>query len=52
MQAKIFFGSVEATKENMSERKSPYNGEVVSLSPICSAEDAKKSSSHCQRGSM
>ncbi|MCX6075766.1 MAG: aldehyde dehydrogenase family protein [Campylobacterales bacterium] len=42
MQAKIFFGSVEATKENMSERKSPYNGEVVSLSPICSAEDAKK----------
>ncbi|MDO8454174.1 MAG: aldehyde dehydrogenase family protein [Sulfurimonas sp.] len=42
MQAKIFFGSVEATKENMSERKSPYNSEVVSLAPICSAEDAKK----------
>ncbi|MFA6138543.1 MAG: aldehyde dehydrogenase family protein [Sulfurimonas sp.] len=42
MQAKIFFGSVEATKENLSERKSPYNGEVVSLAPICDAEDAKK----------
>ncbi|MFA6192272.1 MAG: aldehyde dehydrogenase family protein [Sulfurimonas sp.] len=42
MQAKIFFGSVEATKENMSERKSPYGGEVVSLAPICDAKDAKK----------
>ncbi len=42
MQAKIFFGSLKATKENMSERKSPYDGEVVSLAPICDAEDAKK----------
>ena len=42
MQAKIFFGSVEASKENLSERKSPYSGDVVSTAPICSAEDAKK----------
>jgi acyl-CoA reductase-like NAD-dependent aldehyde dehydrogenase len=42
MQAKIFFGSSEATKENLSERKSPYNGEVVSTAPICDEDDAKK----------
>lgn len=42
MDAKIFFGSNEATKENYSERKSPYNGEVVSRAPICSADDANK----------
>jgi len=41
-EAKIFFGSSEATKESMSERRSPYNGEVVSAAPICDAEDAKK----------
>ena len=41
-EAKIFFGSTEATKESMSERRSPYNGEVVSAAPICDAEDAKK----------
>jgi acyl-CoA reductase-like NAD-dependent aldehyde dehydrogenase len=40
--AKIFFGSTEATKESLSERRSPYNGEVVSTAPICDAEDAKK----------
>ena len=42
MQAKIFFGSTSATKESLSERKSPYNGEVVSTAPICDAQDAKK----------
>jgi len=42
MQSKIFFGSTEATKENLSERKSPYSGKVVSSAPICSADDAKK----------
>jgi len=42
MEAKIFFGSTEATKENLSERKSPYSGEVVSTAPVCDAEDAKK----------
>jgi len=42
MQAKIFFGSQEATAEKVSERVSPYNGEVVSIAPICSADDALK----------
>jgi acyl-CoA reductase-like NAD-dependent aldehyde dehydrogenase len=42
MDAKIFFGSNEATAENFSERVSPYSGEVVSRAPICSAEMAKK----------
>ncbi len=41
-EAKIFFGSTEATKESLSERRSPYNGEVVSTAPICDADDAKK----------
>lgn len=42
MNAKIYFGSTEATKENLSERKSPYSGDVVSTAPICDEEDAKK----------
>jgi len=42
MEAKIFFGSTEATKENKNERRSPYNGEVVSVSPVCDAADAHK----------
>ncbi|MDF1874188.1 aldehyde dehydrogenase family protein [Sulfurimonas sp. SAG-AH-194-I05] len=42
MQAKIFFGSTQATKENLSERKSPYDGKVVSTAPICDAQDTKK----------
>ena len=41
-EAKIFFGSNEATKENVSKRKSPYNGEVVSTAPVCDADDAQK----------
>ena len=42
MNAKIFFGSTEATKENLSERKSPYSGKVVSTAPICDEADTKK----------
>jgi len=42
MQAKIFFGSTEATKKNLSERKSPFSGEVVSTAPICDSDDTKK----------
>ena len=42
MDAKIFFGSNEATKEEYSERKSPYNGDVVSRAPICDESDANK----------
>jgi len=41
-EAKIFFGSQEATKESVSERKSPYDSRVVSTAPICDADDAKK----------
>jgi acyl-CoA reductase-like NAD-dependent aldehyde dehydrogenase len=42
MDAKIFFGSQEATKEIIQERKSPYDGKVVSTMPLCSEDDAKK----------
>ena len=45
MRAGIYFGSVEATKEQMSERRSPYSGKVVSYAPHCDAEDAKKEGS-------
>jgi acyl-CoA reductase-like NAD-dependent aldehyde dehydrogenase len=41
-EAKIFFGSQEATKEAWNERKSPYSGNVVSRAPICDETDAKK----------
>ena len=40
MQARIFFGSTEASTNNQSERKSPYSGEVVSTAPVCDAKDA------------
>ncbi len=42
MDAKIFFGSNEVTKEEWSQRCSPYSGDVVSRAPICNEEDAKK----------
>ena len=42
MQAKIFFGSQEALSETLSERRSPYSGEIVSLACECSAQDAHK----------
>ncbi|MEA1892506.1 MAG: aldehyde dehydrogenase family protein [Campylobacterota bacterium] len=42
MQAKIFFGSTQADKQNRSKRVSPYSNEVVSIAPICEADDAKK----------
>jgi len=42
VEAKIFFGSTEETKEEKSERVSPYNGVVVSLAQVCDAEDAKR----------
>ena len=42
MQAKIFFGSHAVTKDELSERISPYSGEVVSSAPICSKDDANK----------
>ena len=51
MDAKIFFGSCEATVENFSERKSPYSGVVVSRAPICSAEMANKALKIAQNAS-
>ena len=40
--AKIFFGSTVDTKENVNERRSPYNDKVVSTAPICDEVDVKK----------
>ena len=42
MQAKIYFGSKEVSREKLIERKSPYDDRVVSLMPFCDASDAKK----------
>ncbi len=42
MEAKIFFGSTEATKEKLSERHSPFDNTLVSKAPVCDAEDTIK----------
>ncbi len=42
MDAKIYFGSQDGVSENWTERKSPYDGKVVSRAPLCSADDALK----------
>jgi len=42
VEAKIFFGSTEETKDEKIERCSPYDGIVVSVAQVCSAEDTKK----------
>ena len=49
--AKIFMGSQEESRENMSERENPYNKEVVSRAPICTAEDAKQALKIAQKAS-
>ena len=41
-QAKIFFGSTEENKERQEERKSPFDGTVVSSAPVCDADDTVK----------
>jgi len=41
-EAKIFFGSTEENKEEQQERKSPFDGSVVSTAPMCDADDTKK----------
>lgn len=38
-EAKIFFGSAEEMKPQVEERKSPYDGQVVTISSVCNAED-------------
>jgi len=42
MHAKIFFGSNEAIKDKITQRKSPFSSEVVSSAPLCDEDDAKK----------
>ena len=42
MTANIYFGSLEATKEEYQERVSPYSGEIVSKVAVCDEDDAKK----------
>jgi len=39
MDAKIFFGSAEAEKPEWTERRSPYDGKLVSRAPVCDADD-------------
>lgn len=41
-KAYIFFGSHEETKEEVNERKSPFDGSIVSTAPLCDAKDAKR----------
>jgi len=42
MQAKIFFGSTEATKDELTKRHSPFDDKLVSYAPVCKAEDTLK----------
>lgn len=41
-QAKILFGSEASNKLEQQERKSPYDGTVVSTAPVCDAADTHK----------
>ncbi len=41
VEAKIFFGSTEETKDEKSERCSPYDGIAVSIAPVCDSDDTK-----------
>ena len=41
-EAKIFMGSQEETKDEVFERRSPYDNSVVSTAPICTQEDTIK----------
>ena len=42
VEAKIFLGSTEETRDKKSERRSPFDGTVVSRAPVCTAEDTQK----------
>ncbi len=39
-EAKVLLGSTEVSREQVQERKSPYDGRIVSKAPVCSADDA------------
>jgi len=49
--AKVFMGSSEESRDSMRERRSPYSGEVVSRSPVCTEEDAKRALEIAQKAS-
>ena len=42
VEAKVYIGSTPIKKEELIERRSPFNEKVVSLAPKCDASDAKK----------
>jgi acyl-CoA reductase-like NAD-dependent aldehyde dehydrogenase len=42
IRVKAFFGSKEETRDNQEEILSPYDKEVVSIVPVCSADDTKR----------
>lgn len=42
VEAKVFLGSNSESRDDVTQRISPYDGEVVSTAPICDADDAKK----------
>ncbi len=50
--AQIFMGSTEETREQLSERKSPYTKEVVSRAPICTAEDTERALQIAKKASI
>lgn len=41
-QAKILFGSKEESREIQQERRSPFDGSVVSTAPLCTVEDTHR----------
>jgi acyl-CoA reductase-like NAD-dependent aldehyde dehydrogenase len=41
-EAKLFFGSHQETRDNLSQRINPFTNNVVSNAPICDANDAQK----------
>lgn len=49
MDAKIFFGSREATAHHRNERLSPFNGALVSTAPVCDAKDVNEALKIAQR---
>ena len=51
-EAKIFFGSTQEGREQVTQRKSPFDGSVVSVAPVCNAEDTHKALRIAQRASQ
>jgi len=41
IEAKLFMGSKEESRSERAERRSPYDGRVVSTHPVCGAADAE-----------